>query len=212
MHKIICIFCALFTFTASASAATFSYDLILTSVTGDGGPQGVGFFGSASVGETGTGGVIIDETETDFNFALQDAFFSAQIGGGTAGSFFQKTFAQDSSTGTVTISGQLGGLTGIFPGYFISAGAYEFVYTSTPGFLPITSAADLTMFLSGASMSGFFSGAFVSLADDNIGFNQTVSFEGSTAPIPLPAGMVLLLSGLGALGLMRRRQLLPLRA
>jgi len=199
--------CAIAAFATPASAATFNFDVQLDAVTGDGQAENIGFFNSATIGDVGIGTANIDETETDFDFALESAFFSVSVGGGTAGTFFQKTITQDVAAGTFTVGGTLGGVTGSFPDSLLSAADFAFIYTNaawTGGL--IGDSANLADFLSNASLSGYYSGVFFPDATPTIGFKQNVAFSPVPSPIPLPAGMVLLLSGLGGFAAVHKRK------
>lgn len=184
-------------------STTFSYDIVLDSVSGDG--PDVGFFQTQSPGATGTATAEVDETITDPDFLREDAFFTAQLIAGSAQTFFLKDLDFDGAAGVLSVSGSLGGLTGTLPGIsFISAETFEFIYSGDPGVGGISTGTDLVAFLATVDdVSGFFSGS-LERTDDATFVSQSVSFSGAPSVIPLPAGAVLLISGLGVLALRRR--------
>ena len=189
-----------------AAAATFEYDIEITSITGDGEAEGIGFFSTGSVGDTGTGRAIIEDGfPLDYPTTLVISQFQASFFGiATAGTFGPKTVVHDTVAGTLTVSGFLGGVTGPYTD-FLSAGAFEFVYTGVAGGPVISSNSGLNDFLADATMSGFFEGIFFVNGEFDNGFSQTISFGAVTSEVPLPAGALLLLTALG-MGLWARRR------
>ena len=188
-------------------AATFTYDIQIDAITGDGEAANIGFFSTGSVGDVGTGQAIVEEGfPANYPLTLEATqFFAIFPGIATAVTQAPKTVVHDPTAGTVTVSGILGGLTGPYPGFVPSANAYEFVYTGASGGPVISSGAELEAFLSGATMAGFVSAFFIPNSDPNVGYFQTIAFS-STTPVPLPAGGLLLLSALGIAAVARRRR------
>lgn len=189
-----------------AFSATFDYKIRIDSISGDGQAMNVGFFSTGSIGDLGTGSA---RTDTAFpspvpGQLLDNSLFGATFPGvATAGSFFDNPVVHDPAAGTVTVSGSLGGVTGPYSD-FLSAGVFEFVFSGAAG-AAFASLADYETFLSSATMSGFFSGTFF-VSDGRggeVAFAQRIDFSDAT-PIPLPAGAVLLLSGLGLLAWRRK--------
>lgn len=185
------------------SAATFNFDITLDRVEGTG--TEIGFFQTQSPGATGTGIVVADETESDYATLVQSTFFAASLIGGSGGSPSDKTVVQDGAAGTLTVSGFLAGLTGLLPGVdLIAPDTYEFVLTGD-AFSEIANGADLVGFLDTVvDMSGFFSGFLFESETDTVAFRQVVFFNGDVSEVPLPAGVIFLLTGLGALALRRK--------
>lgn len=196
-------------FTVSAAfAATFEYPIQIDAISGDGEALNVGFFSTGSVGDLGIG-----RARTDFDFptgsaaALDgDSLFQAVFSGvASAASLFANPVVHDASAGTVTVSGSLGGVTGPYS-EFLSAGMFEFVFQGAAG-AAFASVGDYEAFLSSATMSGYFEGIFTvdGGRDGSETFlRQRIDFSDTTA-VPLPAGSVLLLSGLGLILLRRKR-------
>ncbi|MEL6377163.1 MAG: VPLPA-CTERM sorting domain-containing protein [Pseudomonadota bacterium] len=188
-------------------AATFEFDIQIDAISGDG--AGMGFFATGAVGDLGTGRAqISDMFPGDYQMTLENSLFQAVFPGtASAGSQFDATIAHDNIAGTVTVSGQLGGLTG--PGGmtgFFSASDFEFVFTGMPSTSEFTSQSELESFLSKASMAGFVS-AFL-IPDDSdfeTAFLQRIDFSAVPPAVPLPAGGFLLLSGIALYGFLRRR-------
>lgn len=195
--------CVLTTFPAAS--ATFEYPVVITDISGDGAAQNIGFFRTATVGEIGTGSA---RTDSEFPTTVPTQFFDASLFGvvfpgvASAASFFANPVVHDPLAGTVTVNGSLGGLTGPYDA-FVSASAFEFVYTGAPG--AIASLADYETFLDSATMSGFVSAFFTPDSLPDSAFLQRIDFRDAT-PVPLPAGAVLLLSGLGLLMVGRSRR------
>lgn len=192
-------------FVGAARAATFEYPVRITAISGEGEAMNIGFFSTGSVGDLGTGSARTDiafPTETPTPFDFDNSIFGVTFPGiATAVSFSPNPVTHDPLAGTVTVNGFLGGLTGPYPGFEPSASAFEFVYSGVPG--PIGSVGDYETFLSGATMSGFVSAAFFLEGEFDDGYLQRIDFE-SVSQVPLPAGALLLLSGLGILAIRRK--------
>lgn len=190
-------------------AATFSYDVRITDISGEGEAQNIGFFQSGMIGNLGTGSA---RTDTSFPSttpgvpADDNRSFSVTFPGvATALWLFNNPMVHDPAAGTVKISGSLGGLTDFGATDFISASSYEFIWQGAPGGAAFGSVTDYEDFLSTATMSGFVSAFMFVNGDLTTGYLQRLDFEAVPAPIPLPAGGVLLLSALGLLALRRAR-------
>lgn len=205
MIKQLCAIAAVFAFcTTNAFAATFTYDIVITDLSGEGQAENIGIFATGNVGDAGTG-----TARTDFEFPAttpaqleDDSLFTAIFPGvASALSFFANPVVHDPDAGTVTVSGQLGGFTG---SGFYSASAFEFVYQGTPGGTAFASVGDYETFLSTATMSGYASAFFIP-DDSDEGFLQRIDFAAPVSEVPLPAGGVLLLSTFGVLAFRRRR-------
>ncbi len=189
-----------------ATAATFDYDIEITSITGDGEAESIGFFSTGSVGDAGTGSAIIEDGfPLDYPTTLDISQFQATFPGiATAGTFGPKLVVHDTTAGTLTVSGFLGGVTGPYSD-FLSAGSFEFVFSGIAGGPVASSNADLNSFLADATMSGYFEGIFFVDGEFDNGFSQTISFASVTSDVPLPAGGVLLLTAIGFGWVARRR-------
>ena len=189
-----------------AAAATFEYDIEITSISGDGKAMNVGFFSTGSVGDAGTGRAVIDDSfPGDYPFTLEVSQFQAIFPGvATAGTFFVKNVVHDTVAGTLTVDGFLGGVTGPYA-LDLSAGMYQFVYTGTAGGPVINSNTGLNNFLAGATMAGWFEGTFFNPGEFTNGYHQRIDFQAVTNVVPLPAGAVLLLTALGMGAVTRRR-------
>ena len=207
MKRLIALLLLLPLLALPAAAATFEYDIEITSITGDGEPENIGFFSTGSVGDTGTGRAIIEDGfPLDYPTTLEISQFQASfLGIASAGTFGPKTVVHDTVAGTLTVSGFLGGVTGPYSD-FLSAGEFEFVYTGIAGGPVISSNSALNAFLADATMSGFFEGVFFVDGEFDIGFVQRISFDTVASEIPLPAGSILLLTALGIGTLARRRR------
>ena len=206
MKRLIAHFLILPLLALPATAATFEYDIEITSITGDGELENIGFFSTGSVGDTGTGRAIIEDGfPLDYPTTLEISQFQATFPGiATAGTFGPKTVVHDTVAGTLTISGFLGGVTGPYVD-FLSAGEFEFIYTGLAGGPIISSSAGLNAFLEDATMSGHFEGIFFVDGEFDIGYVQRIAFDTVASEIPLPAGGILLLTALGIGTILRRR-------
>lgn len=206
LRTIFSTFAAVLIGTSGVLAATFEYDVRITDISGEGQTENIGFFSTGNVGDAGTGSA---RTDTEFPITVplpleDDSLFGVTFPGiATAASFFFNPVVHDPLAGTVTVNGSLGGLTGPYPDD-ISASQFEFIYQGTPG-AAFASLGDYENFLSTATMSGFVSAAFFPDDDFDNGFLQRIDFEAVTAPVPLPAGAVLLVSGFGLLAMRRRK-------
>lgn len=192
-------FIAVFPLTlTSAFAASFNYDIEITSISGAGQAENIGFFSTGSVGDAGIGGAEIEDgLPTDYPGTLEASRFTAVFPGvASAATFAQKTLVHDPSAGKVTVSGFLGGITGPYTAELFASN-FEFVFTGEVGGPIITSNSGLNSFLDGASMSGYFVGFFVLNGDFNNQYYQAITFEGAVSEIPLPASAMLLLTALG---------------
>lgn len=185
-----------------ASAATFEYDIAITSISGNGQAENIGFFSTGSVGDTGTGSADISEdVPLDYAETLYRSLFGASFAGiATAGSQAGNSVTHDTVAGTITVDGFLGGVTGPYA-EFLSAGTFEFVYTGVAGGPEISTTAGLESFLAGATMSGYFVGTFEANTEF---YTQRIDF-GAVSKVPLPAGGVLLLSAIGLMAAKRRK-------
>ncbi|MEM6384946.1 MAG: hypothetical protein AAF718_01790 [Pseudomonadota bacterium] len=197
---------ALLFVSSAAFSATFNYPIQIDSIGGDGQTQNVGFFSNGSVGDKGTGSARTDvafPSSTPMSLMDNSLFGASFPGIATAGSQFDNPVVHDAAAGTVTVSGFLGGVTGPYSD-FLSAGAFQFVYTGTPG-SAFTTVADFQNFLATAAMSGFFAGTFFvsNGTGPDLVFDQRIDFSAVT-PIPLPGGALLLLSGLGLFAIRRK--------
>ncbi|MCK0096751.1 VPLPA-CTERM sorting domain-containing protein [Yoonia sp. F2084L] len=140
---------------------------------------------------TGEGSGWWDTATGSINFVMD------LVGGGTAtadGSLFLTDRANGSATGlaglmNIVISGSAHG----------QDGAYEF-YFADAAHNPVANWFD-------DNIVGLWGGGFVQSDQDVDGFGIGVDFRIEVAAVPLPAGVILLLSCLGGFGLMRRRQL-----
>lgn len=200
-------FIAIFPLTVTSGfAASFNYDIEITSITGAGQAENIGFFSTGSVGDAGVGSAEIEDgSPTDYLATVEQSQFSAVFPGvATAATFFQKTLVHDPLAGTLTVSGFLGGITGPYTDDLFASN-FEFVFDGEVGGPIITSNSGLNSFLAGASMSGYFVGFFVLNGDFNNQYYQTISFEGTVSEIPLPASAMLLLTALGLSVATRRR-------
>lgn len=188
-----------------AHSGTVNFTIVLDEVTGEGQAENVGFFATQFAGATGTGIALVEDTALTYDALVEQSDFIASLIGGTAGTFFQKTIVQDGAAGTLTVMGQLGGLTGVLPGIdSISADDYSFVFSGNP-YTSINTPTELETFLTGAQMSGFFEGFLQSSANPTIFYEQRVHFS-AAAPVPLPASGLLLVAGLCGLALRRQRR------
>ena len=194
-----------------AHAADFNFDIEITSITGDGEGINLGFFSTASVGDVGTGTAKInDDFPGDYGLTKDFSLFQAKfLGIASAGSQSGNPVVHDPLAGTVTVSGGLGGVTGPYPDTPLFAGQFEFVYSGVAGGPEISSNTGLNDFMAGAQMAGYFEGIFFLDEDDVFsdepGFVQRIDFKATPSEVPLPAGVVLLLSALGMGALVRRR-------
>jgi len=192
---------------SSAAAATFTFDVSLLSITGPGAPDA---FYSQQAANMGVMEVVVDEsTPGDFNGTVELSEISVSgLLNSNAGTFFQKTFAHDPLTGTVTFSGFLGGLTGPYPNFLPSADQFAYVFVGASGGPVIDSDAALNAFMATVSGGvGYYEAQFFDQNSPAV-FEQRATFAiaPQIAPIPLPAAGGMLILALGGLGLLRARR------
>ncbi len=195
-------------FVVSALAATFEFDLTIDGISGDGEAMNIGFFSTGSVGDTGTGRADINESfPGDYPMTLDTSLFQASFPGiASAGSMFGNPVVHDPTAGTVTVSGNLGGITGPYSGFTLFPSAFEFTFTGAAGGPEFSTRAEIESFLDGATMAGFVSAVFFQSGDFDTGYRQRIDFSTSLTPVPLPAGGLLLLTGLAGVAMVGRRK------
>lgn len=185
-------------------AVTFTYDVKITDISGEGEDRNIGFFQTGTIGDTGTGSARIDTSFPSTSSGVpapDDRSFSVTFPGvASALWLFNNPMIHDPFAGTVKISGSLGGLTDFGATDFISASTYEFIWQGPAAGSPFATVADYENFMSTATMSGFISGFMFVNNDLNTGYLQRIDFDAVVAPIPLPGGALFLLSALGLIG------------
>lgn len=192
--KRISAFFALLLLTVGPAAAT-TLNIVIDSITGDGESTNLGFYSIS--GDDGTFRIITstDRPEPPVFFSFPGEPF--KVDGVTARG---NTYAYEPTSGILTMTGFLGGVTGDFE----FPGLREFTYDiQVDAGLSFTGLSDLPDFYNTATGVSGSVRAFFSRDIDGPFFEQTLSFS-SPSEVPLPAGAGLLLSGLILLGLKRK--------
>ncbi len=183
-------------FFTALQAAAVTLTVGIDDITGDGQSTNLGFYST-----TGADGTFRLETMTIFPEPLLFLSFPGapfNVSGVTAGD--GNTYDYDPITGVMTVSGDLAGLTGDFD----FPGGRDFEYDIQLGTgLTFTDVSDLPALYSTATAVQGNVTAFFSRDPNGPFAQQTLTFS-SPSQIPLPAGVVLLLSGLGILRLKRK--------
>lgn len=183
---------------STASAVTLTVDI--TSITGPGESTNFGFYSTTGAsGEfSNISPVVTPEPLLVFSFPGSPFNVTGITAGGGNG------YSYDPITGLLDVSGQLAGLTGDFS--FPGGRTFSYVVQAATG-LSFTGTSDLAAIYDSmtgvtGTVTAFF---FPNPGNSDTVFQQTLTFSTETPEIPLPAGGLLLLSGLGVLALRRRR-------
>ena len=200
MRVLMLCFAVLWLTSGSAFSATFSFDVKVDQISGPGQAANLGFYIGGSAGQAGTLSATV-QSEPQFSGLGPTSTILAFPGTATGITGVGGSVSYNSATGVLTDSGQLGGLTGPFPDFFPNP-MYSFLLQGSSGASLLTP-MDFDTFLAGVTaVSGFVSGTF---SNGSGGFvTQTLTFS-SVDPVPLPAGLVLLVTALAGLRLAGRR-------
>lgn len=202
MRVFISFWVAIWLCATTATAATYSFGVVVDSITGPGQAEAVGLYIGGAPGDAGTLTTTV-RPEPAFTGLGPLSTFATFPGTATGVTGTAGVQGYDPVTGILTDGGQLGGLTGPFPDFF-PAPMYQFIYQGAPGLSPLMTPADYDAFMSGVSgVVGYIQGTFQNGSGG--AFTQRLDFSTPNA-IPLPAGAVLLLSGLGLLAVGRHRR------
>lgn len=188
------IFALLFLTVAPAAAVTLTVGI--DSISGDGASADLGFYSTTGADGTFRLQTITVHPEPLLFLSFPGAPFN--VNGVTAGG--GNAYLYDSSSGVMTVTGALAGITGDFAFPGDRSFSFDIQLASDLSYIGLS---DLPAFYSTAtavqgSVTAFFSG-------DPSGplSRQTLTFS-SPSEVPLPAGAALLLSGLIFLGLKRK--------
>lgn len=196
MIRTISAFLTLLCLTVTQAAAV-TLTVGIDSITGDGASSDFGFY--SMTGDDGTFQLQTTTVNPEPLLFLSFPGSPFNVSGVTAGT--GNNYAYDTGSGIMTVTGNLAGLTGNFG--FPGGRSFNFDIQLDAG-LTYTGTSDLPSFYSTATGVVGSVTAFFFQDDEGPVLEQTLEFSSATV-VPLPAGGLMLLSGLVLLGLKRKK-------